>query len=97
MQNIAIPKRYQLPYLVFKYLFSISTFPSGKNIAGMCILCGKTISNTAENLYDVADRLRIQLTPDACLCNITGNDVDDDTDLIRYIERIETSLFETQL
>lgn len=82
-------KRYQLPYLIFKYLFSISTLPKGKNIAGMCILCGKTKGNSTESLYDVADMLHVPVTPNVFICSVTGEDVQDDNDLMGYIRLIE--------
>ena len=85
-------KRYQLPYLVFKYLFSISTIARGTSVAGMCILCGKSNNNSSENLYDVAEKLNVSINPQAHICNVTGNDVDNDTDLIEYISSIEDKI-----
>lgn len=85
-------KHYRLPYLAFKYLFSISTLSRDNNVAGMCILCGKTEANSSENLYDVADKLKIQVKPCAQICSITGNDVDNDADLIAYINEIENAI-----
>ena len=82
-------KRYQLPYLAFKYLFSISTLQSDNSIDGMCIICGKTSQNSSENLYDIAKTMDIHINPMAHICNVTGDDVDNDRDLIEYIERIE--------
>lgn len=82
-------KRYQLPYLVFKYLFSISTLQKDNSVDGICIICGKTAHNSSENLYDIAETMDIHVHPMAYICNITGDDVDNDTDLIEYIEKIE--------
>lgn len=89
-------KRYQLPYLVFKYLFSISALSKDGNVAGMCILCGKSATNSSECLYDVADKFNIQVTPCAQICNITGSDVDNDTDLVAYINRIIDVMLKSQ-
>lgn len=85
-------KRYQLPYLVFKYLFSISTIARGTSVAGMCILCGKSNNNSSENLYDVAEELDITINPKAHICSITGNDVNNETDLIQFISCLESDI-----
>lgn len=82
-------KRYQLPYLAFKYLFSISTFPNGESVDSMCIICGKAAENSSEDLYDLAALMNIQISPMAQICTITGEDVNNDSDLIKYVERIE--------
>lgn len=82
-------KRYQLPYLAFKYLFSISTLQNGNSVDGMCIICGKTTHNSSEVIYDVAETMDIHVHPMAHICNVTGDDVDNDKDLIEYIEKIE--------
>lgn len=82
-------KRYQLPYLAFKYLFSISTFPNGENVDSMCIICGKTTHNSSENIYDIAETMDINVHPMAHICNVTGDDIDNDKDLIEYIGKIE--------
>ena len=84
-------KRYQLPALTFKYLFSISTFSKGNCVAGMCILCGKAKENTFENLYDVAESYNIPIYPRACICCVTGTDVENDSNLIEYVKRIEST------
>ena len=86
-------KRYQLPYLVFKYLFSISALLKGTRVAGMCILCGKTSENSTESIYDIAYDLNESITPDALICNVTGCDVDNDNQIIEYIRKIEKSLY----
>lgn len=85
-------ERYQLPYLIFKYLFSICTFPQGKNIKGLCILCGKAKSNSSKNLYDIANELSISLSPQATICQVTGNDVDNNDELLEYVRQIEKNL-----
>lgn len=85
-------KRYQLPYLVFKYLFSISSLSSDNNICGMCILCGKTRENSLENLNDIADEFNIKISPNAYILNITGDDTSNDNDLINYINQIELTM-----
>lgn len=82
-------EREQLPYLAFKYLFSISTLQKGNSVDSMCIICGKATENSSEDLYDVAESMNIQVSPMAQICNVTGNDVDNDSDLIEYIEKIE--------
>lgn len=82
-------KRYQLPYLVFKYLFSISSLQNGKSVDGMCILCGKTTHNSSEDLYDISETMDIHVHPMAHICNVTGDDIDNDTDLVEYIKKIE--------
>lgn len=82
-------KRYQLPYLAFKYLFSISAFPNGESVDSMCIICGKTTHNSSENVYDIAETIDINVHPMAHICNITGDDIDNDKDLIEYIGKIE--------
>ena len=66
------------------------------NVAGMCILCGKSATNSSECLYDVADKFNIQVTPCAQICNITGSDVDNDTDLVAYINRIIDVMLKSQ-
>lgn len=85
-------KRYQLPYLAFKYLFSISTLQNGNSVDSMCIICGKTAENSSENLYDIAKLMNIQVSPLVQICNVTGDDVDNDSVLIEYIEKIEKEL-----
>lgn len=80
-------KRYQLPALVFKYLFSIST-ESGHQVDGLCILSGKEKSSSTENLYDYADKRNVNIIPYAQICCISGDDVDNDEDLKNYIYRI---------
>lgn len=80
-------KRYQLPSLVYKYLYSLNTFKHTERIAGLCILCGKEDVNTTENLHDIAYHYQIQINPSAYICTITGNDVYNDTDLTDYIKR----------
>lgn len=82
-------KRYLLPNLTFKYLFSISTLQSGNSVDSLCIICGKTMHNSSENVYNIAETLDIHIHPMAHICNITGNDIDNDKDLIEYIEKIE--------
>lgn len=85
-------ERYQLPYLVFKYLFSISTIHQGNNVDGMCILCGKATSNSSKSVYDIASSLNISLNPSATICQVTGNDVKNNEPLIEYIRQIEKRL-----
>lgn len=85
-------ERYQLPYLIFKYLFSISTFPQGKSINGMCILCGKAKSNDSKNLYDIANELSVCLSPQATICQVAGNDVNNNNSLIEYVKQLEKNL-----
>ena len=85
-------KRYQLPYLVFKYLFSISSLSNDNNISGMCIICGKTRTNSSENLNDIADEFNIKVSPNAYIFNVTGDDVTNDTNLINYINQIELTM-----
>lgn len=82
-------KRYQLPFLAFKYLFSISTLQNGKSVDSMCIICGKTTHNSSENIYDIAETMDINIHPMAHICNVTGDDIDNDKDLIEYIGKIE--------
>lgn len=81
--------RYQLPYLVYKYFFSISTFKKGSCVDSMCILCGKESNNSSKNLYDIAETMSTRVSPLAQICCVTGNDVSDDLDLIKYIKKIE--------
>lgn len=85
-------KRYQLPYLVFKYLFSISSLSNDNHISGMCILCGKTKVNSSENLNNIADEFNIKISPNAYILNVTGDDKDNDTGLINYINQIELAM-----
>lgn len=85
-------ERFLLPHLTFKYLFSISTFPQGKNVSGMCVLCGKSSSNATKSIYDVAEALKISLTPNATIFQLSGNDTSDNEDLIEYIQNIEKQL-----
>lgn len=85
-------KRYQLPYLVFKYLFSISSLSNDNNVSGMCILCGKSKVNSSENLNDIADEFNIKVSPSAYILNVTGDDISNDTDLINYINQIELTM-----
>lgn len=82
-------KRYQLPHLAFKYLFSISTLKNGNSVDSMCIICGKTTKNSSENLYDFAESMNIQVASMAQICNVTGDDVDNDSDLIEYFKKIK--------
>ena len=84
-------KRQQLPYLAFKYLFSISTLQDGNSVDSMCIICGKSSENSTENLYDIAESINIQVSPMTQICTVTGDDVNNDSNLIEYIKKIEKS------
>lgn len=82
-------KRYQLPYLVYKYLYSLNPVKHSAQISGLCILCGKENVNATENLHDIAYSYQVQISPSAHICTITGNEVSNDIDLINYIREIE--------
>lgn len=83
-------KRYLIPHLIFKYLFSISTYPNGKQIDGMCILCGKDSLNTTDDLYDIAYSYNIPIDPQTYICRITGIEANNNMDLEMYIKQIES-------
>ena len=74
---------------MFKYLFSISTFKTGKSVDSMCIFCGKDSEDSSEDLCDFANNMNIQIVPMTNLITVTGNDVDNDKELMQYIEKIE--------
>jgi hypothetical protein len=83
---------YALPYLTFKYLCSISTYPNGKSVDGMCILCGKESIDISKNIYNVAQDMNIKLSTSAMFFQITGNDVNNNYHLVEYIKSIERKL-----
>ncbi len=80
----------KLMEMVFRYMFSISTVSENSTISGVCFLCGKDDKNRTENIYDQAENLNI--TPSAKICVVTGADVNDNEDLIKYIQHIEKSV-----
>lgn len=82
----------QLPYLVYKYLFSISSISNGESVSGLCLLCGKTQQNSYENIYDIAEKMKVTISPKAIVCSLTGTHTEDNTSLISYINEIEKSL-----
>ena len=54
-QTVDCVKRFQVPELAFKYLFSISTVIEDDEIYGFCAITGKSIEkNTYGTIYDIA-------------------------------------------
>ena len=85
-------ERRQLPYLVYKYLFSIKAISADESVYGLCILCGKTDGNKQKNLYDIAQKLNINIYPKANICSITGSNVNDNEPLVNYIKEMEKEI-----
>lgn len=77
---------YQLPFLVYKYLFSISTINYEDNLNGMSILCGKESYNTINNVHDLSSGRNKKVFPATHLLGISGQDVDDNTKIIELLE-----------
>lgn len=85
-------KRYQLPYLTFKYLFSHSPTLPNVSIMGLYVLCGKTDThindNSLENLRDIANSISTRVLPEAQIINLTGLDVEQDSQIIDLINHL---------
>ncbi|MDD6645218.1 MAG: DUF2357 domain-containing protein [Oscillospiraceae bacterium] len=64
-------KEYQMSELVFKYLFSISSFEENEKLSGMYILCGRTDNNRITDLHDISDSIGVITIPVAKLFDIT--------------------------
>ena len=62
---------------------------NGNSVDSICIICGKATENSSENLYDIAESMNLQVASMAQICTVTGDDVDNDSDLIEYIKKIE--------
>lgn len=73
-----------LSELVFKYLFSISTYNVKDEIAGLCVLCGKETSDRLLNIHDKVPN-SMEIKPSAHCVILTGSDVDNYDYLTQWI------------
>ena len=87
-------KKFQLPNLVFKYLFSVSPTSNNAELKGLFILCGKEESNSFINIYDNAEKDGISILPETAIINLSGLDIDNDLPLNQLIKNIEDNMEE---
>lgn len=82
-------EKFQLPSLVYKYLFSISPMSDENMIAGLCILCGKEDSGDHYNsVHDIADYINIILQPETYLVSLSGKNVDINDNFNEFIKKL---------
>lgn len=81
-------KEYQLPLLIYKYFFSISTLNKSDSIDGLCFICGKVDNNNAYiNVYDIADKLNQEMGQFVYLISLSGNIVDNDDSIVKLLDK----------
>jgi len=75
--TVSTVKKYRVPALVFKYLFSISTVEKKDKILGLCIINGKSDEDT-DSITDIYDRSMRpgDIYPQAELLTLTENNKD---------------------
>lgn len=79
-------EKHQLPYLVFKYLFSISTIKDEDTLSGICILCGKEDQSYSQNIKNNTIVLEKQQLPSAYFIGVSGIDCDNYNPLINLLK-----------
>ena len=81
-------KKNQLPQLVYKYIFSVSTLaPSNASINGLCILCGKDTISERTSVYDYAKKLNISVSPEVDIINVPGAKTEDNQILDELVKQ----------
>ena len=81
-------KNCQIPKLAFKYLFSLSPFDEKSVISGMCVLCGKETNNDITSIFDHAERISRNISPDTVLLPFSNNDDINQNNIKDYIANI---------
>lgn len=66
-------KQYQLPFLTYKYLFSLNPTVRNEYIAGLIIFCGKNEVSKLENIHDIAEKNNYAISPSAHIVNLLGD------------------------
>ena len=84
-------KKYQMPPLIFKYLFSISPTSNDSILSGLYVLCGKENFNSFENIYDIAEKSSYKISPEVAIIGLTGIDLNNTICMDKLITQI-TSL-----
>ena len=86
--------QYQLPVLIFKYLFSLRGGTRRDILAGLCLMCGKERANSVTDLHDLAADLDVVSLPGTQVVSLGVTNIDRDKTLSRllkdYITLIKT-------
>ena len=84
---------FQLPYLVYKYLFSISTINDNDSLHGMSLFCGKEDFNNINDIHDLSKEINKKIIPSTHILGVSGQNAKDNTTIIElldiYIHNIE--------
>lgn len=77
-----------LAYLVFRYIFSLSTINECDTLESLCLIFGKEQNNSVENVHDVAEQFGRALPHKTYFVSCNGQDVDDNSSLILTLQKL---------
>ena len=73
--------KHQLQELIYKYLFSLSSFDQNDSIMGLLILCGKFDDGFSTNIRDISEEIGIDTIPFVKFIDF-GVNCDNETDIL---------------
>ena len=81
-------ERYQLPYLVYKYLFSISVMNYKDILKGLGIICGKELYSDIDNVNNISEKISKPTVYKTNIIKLPGDDSEENKVINEYIASI---------